>query len=416
MSYQPRIADGELASRLTASGAVLIEGPKACGKTATARRQAASEVRFDVDAQQRAAAEVTPDLVLDRPAPLLIDEWQLVPGIWSHVRRAVDDRAARGQFILTGSATPNDDAARHSGAGRIGVMRMRPMCLAEAGASTSAVSLDRLFDGATQNAKDPGLSVVDLATLIAKGGWPALLDDDAPTARRSLRDYLTQVSHVDVPVVSGRRRDPAKVDALLRSLARNTATEVAVTTLAADAAGSVQTLDRDSAGAYLAALERLMVIEDQPAWSPALRSRVQLRSSPRRHFVDPSLAAAALGATPERLLADLESMGLMFESMVIRDLRVLSQPLGGRVLHYRDNKGLEVDAVVVCDDGRWGAFEVKLGSARIDEAAEKLLAFATKVDTDVCGKPRVLAVVTGTGLAYRRKDGVHVVPVGALGP
>lgn len=416
MEYRPRIADSELSSRLKSTGAVLIEGPKACGKTATARTQAASEVRLDVDAQQRAAAEVTPDLVLDQPAPLLIDEWQLVPDIWAHVRRAVDDRAARGQFILTGSATPNDEAARHSGAGRIGVMRMRPMCLAEAGSSTAAVSLDRLLDGATQNAQDSGLSVVGLAQLIAKGGWPGLLDDDAPTALQSLRDYLTQVSHVDVPVVSGKRRDPVKVGALLRSLARNTATEVAITTLAADAADSGGTLDRDSASAYLAALDRLMVIEDQPAWSPALRSRVQLRSSPRRHFVDPSLAVAALRASPERLLADLESMGLLFESMVIRDLRVLSQPLGGRVLHYRDNKGLEVDAIVVCEDGRWGAFEVKLGSGRIDDAAENLLAFTKKVDTSVCGEPGVLAVVTGTGLAYRRKDGVHVVPIGTLGP
>lgn len=210
-------------------------------------------------------------------------------------------------------------------------MRMRPMCLAESGSSSAAVSLDRLLDGATQNAQDPGLTVAALAEVIAKGGWPALLDDDAIIATKSLRDYLTQVSHVDVPAVSGKRRDPAKVNALMRSLARNTATEVAITTLAADAAGSGETMNRDSVTAYLDALDRLMVIEDQPAWSPALRSRVQLRSSPRRHFVDPSLAVAALRASPERLLADLESMGLLFESMVIRDLRVLSQPLDGRV-------------------------------------------------------------------------------------
>lgn len=354
-------------------------------------------MRLDVDAQQRAAAEVTPDLVVEQPALLLIDEWQLVPDIWAHVRRAVDDRGARGQFILTGSATPSGDAARHSGAGRIGVMRMRPMCLAEAGSSTAAVSLDRLLDGATQRAQDPGLTVQGLAHVIAKGGWPALVDDDAATATQSLPDYLTQVSHVDVPLVSGKRRAPAKVDALLRSPARNTATEVTITTLAADAAGSGETMDRDSASAYLAALDRLMVIEDQPAWSPALRSRVQLRSSPRRHFVDPSLAVAALRASPQRLLADLESMGLLFESMAVRDFRVLSQPLGGRVLDYRDNKGLEVDVVVLCDDGRWGAFEVKLGSARIDDAAKGLLALAKKVDTTVCGEPGVLAVVTGTG-------------------
>lgn len=416
MVYLPRLADGELSSRLASSGAVLIEGPKACGKTETARRQAASEVRLDVDPRQRAAAEVTPGLILDQPPPLLIDEWQLVPDLWAHVRRAVDDRGLRGQFILTGSATPNDDAARHSGAGRIGVLRMRTMCLAESGSSTSMVSLNRLLDGAAENARDSGLTIPGIASLITKGGWPGLIADDEVAASSALRDYLTQISHVDVPLVSGKRRDPAKVNALLRSLARNTATEVAITTLAADAARVGESLDRDSATAYLGALERLMVVEDQPAWAPALRSRIELRSSPRRHFVDPSLAVALLRANPTRLLGDLEAMGLLFESLVIRDLRVLAQPLGGRVLHYRDNKGLEVDAVVVCDDGRWGAFEVKLGSTRIDEAAENLLAFARKVDTSRCGEPGVLGVVTGTGHAYRRKDGVHVVPIGTLGP
>lgn len=351
-----------------------------------------SEARPDVDASMREAVEVMPDLLLDRPAPLLIDEWQLVPEIWAHVRRAVDDRGARGQFIITGSATPNDDASRHSGAGRIGVLRMQPMCLAESNASTARVSLRALLDGDTQNAKVSGMTVMQLAELMVKGGWPALLDDDASTAGQGLRDYLTQVSHVEVPSVSGKRRDPAKVDALLRSLARNTAS------------------------AYLDALARLMVVEDQPAWSPALRLRVQLRSSARRHFVDPSRAAAALQASPARLLKDLKTMGLLFESTVIRDLRVLSQPLGGRVRHYRDNKGLEVDAVVACSDGQWGAFQVKLGATRIDAAAENLLAFRKKVDTSVVGEPGVLAVVTDTGLAYRRKDGVHVVPIGTLGP
>ena len=209
MTYLARIADAELAARLTSSGAVLIEGPKACGKTETARQQAASEVRLDVDGQARAAAEITPQLVLDRPAPLLIDEWQLVPSIWSHVRRAVDDRQARGQFILTGSATPNDDVARHSGAGRIAVMRMRPLCLAESGRSTATVSLTALLDGATQSAVDPGLSVPDLAEAITVGGWPAWQGVSVGAVSRGLRDYLAQITHLDVPAVSGKRRDPA---------------------------------------------------------------------------------------------------------------------------------------------------------------------------------------------------------------
>ena len=416
MKYVARVADAELADRLAAAGAVLIEGPKACGKTETARRQAASEVRLDLDAQAREAAEVAPELILNQTAPLLLDEWQLVPSLWNQVRRAVDDRQQPGQFILTGSATPSDDVTRHSGAGRFSVMRMRPMCLAESGHSTAAVSLRSLLAGQTQGARDAGLTVPALADLIAIGGWPAWRGMNPQAVSRAARDYLTQISHVDVPGVDGQRRNPTKVDALLRSLARNAATEVTLTTLAKDAAGVEETMDRETASAYLAVLERLMVVENQPAWAPAMRSKVQLRSSPKRHFVDPSLAVAALRGSPSTLLSDLKSMGLLFESLVVRDLRVLSQPLDGQVLHYRDNKGLEVDAVVTSGVGGWGAFEVKLGQSRVDDAAATLLHFARKIDTTRCGEPGVLAVITATGLAYRRKDGVHVVPIGTLGP
>lgn len=412
----PRVADGELAFRLAAAGAVLIEGAKAVGKTETARQQAASQIRLDIDDNDRDAAQVAPELVLNRPAPLLIDEWQVVPSLWNRVRRAVDDRQSPGQFILTGSATPRDDVNRHSGAGRFSIMRMRPMCLAESGRSDATVSLKALLNGTTQTASDPRLTIPDLADALTVGGWPAWQGRPIPMVSRVLRDYLTQISHVDVLSIAGQRRDPVKIDALLRSLARNTGTEAAITTLAADAAGPGQSMDRETAGAYLAALERLMVVENQPAWAPAMRSRVQLRSSPKRHLVDPSLAIAALNGSPTKLLSDLETMGTLFESLVVRDLRVLAQPLDGRVFHYRDNKGLEVDAVVSCTDGRWGAFEVKLGASRIDEAAASLLAFAAKIDTSACGEPGVLAVVTGTGLAYRRRDGVHVVPIGTLGP
>lgn len=416
MTYVARVADAELAERLTSAGAVLIEGPKACGKTETARRQAASEVRLDVDAQAREAAEVAPELILNQNAPVLLDEWQLVPSLWNQVRRAVDDRQQAGQFILTGSATPSDDVTRHSGAGRFSVMRMRPMCLAESGHSTAAVSLRSLLAGQTQGARDGGLTVPDLADLITIGGWPAWRGLNPQAVSRAARDYLTQISHVDAPGVDGQRRNPTKVDALLRSLARNVATEVSLTTLAKDTAGVEEMMDRETASAYLAVLERLMIVENQPAWAPAMRSKAQLRNSPKRHFVDPSLAVAALRGSPSTLLSDLENMGLLFESLVVRDLRVLSQPLDGQVLHYRDNKGLEVDAIVTSDDGGWGAFEVKLGNSRVDDAAATLLDFAKKIDTTRCGEPRVLAVITATGLAYRRKDGVHVVPIGTLGP
>jgi predicted AAA+ superfamily ATPase len=416
VAYVARIADGELAERLRSAGAVLIEGPKACGKTETARQKAVSEVRLDTDAQAREAAEVAPELILDRDPPVLLDEWQQVPSLWNQVRRAVDDRQQAGQFILTGSATPSDDVTRHSGAGRFSVMRMRPMTLAESGHSTAAVSLRALLNGKTQNASDAGLTIPKLADLVTVGGWPGWQGSPTQSVSRAARDYLTQVSHIDVSAVEGHRRDPKKVDALLRSLARNISTEVTVKTLAGDTAGAEETMDRDTASAYLAVLERLMVVENQPAWAPAMRSRAQLRSSPKRHFVDPSLAVAALHGSPAKLLADLESLGFLFESLVVRDLRVLSQPLDGQVLHYRDNKGLEVDAVVTCDDGRWGAFEVKLGQRQVDDAAENLLEFGRKIDATRCGDPGVLAVVTATGLAYRRRDGVHVVPIGTLGP
>ncbi len=278
------------------------------------------------------------------------------------------------------------------------------------------MSLRGLVEGQTQNARNAGLTVSALADLIAIGGWPAWQGKSPQSVSRAARDYLTQISHVDVSVVQGQRRNPKKVDALLRSLARNVATEATITTIAGDTAGAEETMDRETASAYLAVLERLMVVENQPAWAPAMRSRVQLRSSPKRHFVDPSLAVAALRSSPTKLLADLESLGLLFESLVVRDLRVLSQPLDGQVLHYRDNKGLEVDAVVTCGSGAWGAFEVKLGQSKIDSSAETLLEFARNIDTSRCGEPGVLAVVTATGLAYRRKDGVYVVPIGTLGP
>lgn len=415
-AYVPRIVDSELADRLQSAGAVVIEGPKACGKTETARHQAMSVVRLDLDAQAREAADVAPALLLNQAPPVLLDEWQLVPSLWNTVRNEVDQRQAAGQFILTGSATPSEDVRRHSGAGRFSVMRMRPLSLAESGRSTTAVSLRELMAGQAQRSPDPGLTLHDVVDLIVVGGWPGWYGKPPQVASRAARDYLTQISHVDVPAVGGPRRDPAKVSLLLRSLARNVATEATIMTLARDVAGTDNAMDRDTASAYLDVLERLMVVENQPAWAPAMRSRVQLRASPKRHFVDPSLAVAALRTSPAAMLRDLESLGFLFESLVVRDLRVLCQPLDGRVLHYRDNKGLEVDAIVSCDDGTWGAVEIKLGQRYVDDASNKLRDFVKKIDTARCGEPRFLAVVTPTGMAYQRRDGVHVVPIGALGP
>lgn len=415
-TYRPRIADGELERRLRMAGAVVVEGAKACGKTETALQAAASSVLLDVDAAARQAVAVDPALILDGAVPRLIDEWQVEPAVWNHIRRAVDTRREPGQFILTGSAHPGEDTGRHTGAGRFSFLRMRPMSLLETGHADGVVSLAGVLAGEPPRSPDPGLTIPELAERVVVGGWPAHLGRPAADGAAGARDYLTQLRQVDVGRLAGARRDPTKLGRLLRSLARNAATEVAVTVLAADAGGDDGPLARNTVADYLDVLERLMVVENQPAWAPHLRSKAILRSSPKRHFVDPSLAAAALSAGAPHLLRDLNLFGLLFESLVVRDLRIFAQPLDGEVLHYRDNNGLEVDAVVTLADGRWGAFEIKLGPGMIDAAAATLLKFASIVDTSRCGPPAVLAVVCGTGYGYHRPDGVSVIPVGALGP
>jgi predicted AAA+ superfamily ATPase len=415
-SYRPRIVDAELRVCLAAAGAVVIEGPKACGKTRTAQQVASSAVLLDVDAAARQALAVDPALVLQGPRPRLLDEWQVEPALWNQVRRAVDAASQPGQFLLTGSAVPADDAARHTGAGRFAFLRLRPMTLGESGAATGGVSLAALLEGEPISCADPGLAVADLAELVCRGGWPAQLERPLSAACRAARDYLEQVRQVDVQRVDGRRRDPQRLGALLRSLARNVATEVSLATLAADAGGADGPLDSRTVADHLQALERLMVLEHQPAWRPHLRSKAALRQAPRRHFCDPSLAVAALGASPERLLRDLEWLGLLFESLVIRDLRVLAQALDGEVFHYRDNYGVEVDAIVQLRDGRWGAIEIKLGQGQVEAAAASLLRFRHQIDIRRTGEPAFLAVVCGNGYGYRRADGITVVPIGALSP
>jgi predicted AAA+ superfamily ATPase len=416
MSYHARVVDAELSSRLSSTGAVVIEGPKACGKTATARQFAVSEVLLDVDENARRAVAVDPTLVLDGDAPRLIDEWQIEPAIWNHIRRTVDNRRKPGQFILTGSAVPADDVIRHTGAARITRLRMRPMSLYEMGHSTGEISLQGLLKAIPPRTSDPGVTVADLAERVAVGGWPGHRDLSTQQTLRWVRDYLEEIRRVDVGRIDATRRDPEKVGRLLRSLARNVATTVAVTTLGTDAGGSDGAIKDDTIRDYLEALERLMIVEDQPAWAPHLRSRSILRTASKRHFVDPSLAVAALRATPDRLLADLNLFGFLFESLVVRDLRVYAQSADATVFHYRDNTDLEIDAIVEATDGHWGAFEVKLGTGQVEEAASNLLKFAARVDTSKCGKPGVLGVITAAGYGYVRPDGVAVLPIAALAP
>lgn len=418
MHYVDRIADVEIKRKLAAMGAVVVEGPKACGKTATARQHCASEVLLDIDKDARAAIEFAPSLVLDGSTPRLIDEWQIAPEIWNHVRRAIDDRQEPGQFILTGSAVPADDAVRHTGAGRLTRLRMRPMSLFELGASTGAISLRALLAGELERGARADIAVDDLFDFVCIGGWPGHLRRTTADALEANRDYLEEVRRVDITRVDGVVRDPERVARFLRSYARNVATHASMATIAADTGGADDPIRDHTALEYANALARLMIVEDQPAWGPHLRSKSILRHASRRHLVDPSLAVAALRTGPEKLRADLELFGLLFESLVVRDLRVYAQAADADVYHYRDNTGLEVDAIVVNHAGQWAAFEVKLGGeARIEEAAASLLRFRDRVDTGRTGAPAALAVVVGAGAyARRRGDGVWVLPIGTCGP
>ncbi|MDP6097994.1 MAG: DUF4143 domain-containing protein [Gammaproteobacteria bacterium] len=414
--YYPRIADLELKQRLEATGAVVVEGPRACGKTELARQVAASEVLLDIDEEARRAIAVDPTLVLEGNSPRLIDEWQIEPVIWNHIRRYVDQKQQVGQFILTGSSVPADDVTRHTGAGRIARLRLRTLSLFESGYSSGELSLNDLFAGQFSNSADHGLNLKEIVERLCIGGWPGYLGLPLNACLGAQRDYIEEIQRVDIVRVDGVRRDPNNVSRMIHSLARNVATTVSARTLAADAGGADGSLDDDTVRDYLSALRRLMIIEEQPAWSPHLRSRSILRKSPKRHFVDPSIAVAALGANPELLLKDLNLLGLLFESLVHRDLAIYAQAVGGKVFHYRDNTDMEVDAIVESRQGDWCAFEVKLGAGQVDRAAATLLKFRNRIDLDKCGEPAALGIIVNSGYGYMRKDGIAVIPIDALGP
>jgi predicted AAA+ superfamily ATPase len=416
MAYRQRVVDSVVVDALASLGAVLLEGPKACGKTATGLHHSRSSLRLDTDLNARRLIDIEPAIILEGDVPRLIDEWQVEPRLWNHIRHAIDDRQATGQFILAGSAQAADDVTRHSGAGRIARVRMRPMSLFESGHSPGTVSLQALLNGHAVQPTRSTLTVHDVAVRTCAGGWPGLLDLNAAQAQRAVDSYVSETTRTDITTVDGVRRDPTRVRRLMVSLARNTATQVSTAKLAAEASTSKTSLHQQTAADYLDALARLMITEDLPAWASHLRSKTRLRNSPTRHFVDPSIAVSALGASPEKLLADLETFGFLFESLAVRDLRVYSQPLDADLSHYRDESGLEVDAVVTCRDGRWAGVEVKLADSQADAAATSLLKFRDRVDTSKVGEPAALVVVTAGQYAYTRPDGVHVVPLGVLGP
>lgn len=419
--YRPRVVDDEVERRLRLLPTVLVEGSRGCGKTTTARRLANRELLLDQDANARSHASHG-TLPLDQgPFPLLIDEWQLAPQIWNRVRRASDDLQGPGRFILTGSANPTDDITRHSGAGRVARVRMRPMSLYESGASTGAVSLASLLSGGVCSAWQAGAGRADaelreVIEALCRGGWPACRAMSVGDAQEFLGLYLEEICRVDVPRVNGTGHDPASVRRTIISLARHSAASPSGSTLASDVGGG-RPIAYETLAAYLDALERIFIVEDQPAWSPHLASRSRLRKAPKRHLADPALAACALGAGPQRLFDDREMLGHLFESMVVRDLRVYAQASAAEVFHFLDSNRLEVDAIVQRADGAWLAAEVKLGqAASVDAAAKSLLKLRDRVDTQRMGEPAKLLVVTATGYAYERSDGVAVAPLALLGP
>lgn len=413
--YLSRIVDAQVKRALEAAPIVVIDGVKGCGKTWTGLRHARSRVMLADAEAARQGAEVVPRRVLDGAQPRLVDEWQTVPSIWNTARQVVDEGRDVGCFILTGSAQPPDDITRHSGAGRVRRVRMRPMSLAESGESDRSVSLGALLDGERCEADASPVTVPQIAELLCRGGWPRNLGRPAVTAQDLLESYLDEMTRVDLPVASGTRHNPARVRRLLASMGRHTSTTTSLRTLARDVAGDPP-LSWNATASYLDALQRVFLVEDLPVWPTRLRSRATLQQTPKRHFCDPSLAAAVLGASPDRLLDDLETMGMLFESLVIRDLRVYAAANDATVAHWRTSYGDELDAVVERRDGSWIPVEVKLGTTRIDEAAASLLKACRIIDEGERGQPANKLVVTGSGYGYRRPDGVSVVPISALCP
>jgi len=408
-NYLKRFMDKTLQNRLKESGAVLITGPKSCGKTETAIQASKSLVRMDTDNEIRAFMEIDPKTVLAGAVPRLIDEWQEYPQIWNYIRREVDDRKKKGQFILTGSANPEERARLHSGAGRFSLIRMRPMSLLEKDWSTGEVSLVNIIKGGKPGSNQVEFSLEELAEKITIGGWPNLIGEGGKTALRFMQDYITLIAEVDISRFGGKKRDPQKIKRLIQSLARNISTEVSISSLAKDTLS-----DQETVAEYLEALERLMVTEPLPAWNTHIRSADTLRKVPKRHFVDPSIAVGALGLSAGKIKSDLNYFGMLFESLVIRDLRIYAEVNDGKVYHYRDSRDMEVDAIIEYPDRTWAAFEVKMGFSAQDEAAKNLLVFAKKIDQEKMGPPAALTVITANGAACRRKDGVNVVPLSVL--
>lgn len=420
--YLPRIADTILSDRLNSKGAVLIEGPKWCGKTTTAKHIAGSVIemdRPDMAKQYREMAELNPGALLQGEVPHLIDEWQLAPNIWNAVRYEVDQRDEFGQFILTGSSVPARlDPSSHTGTGRIVRMKMRPMSLYESGESSGQVSLKELFEGKEPEGTDSH-SLEEIAFEICRGGWPKAIGIQEKAALQQAIDYYDAVVSDDISRADGISRDKDKTRRLLRSYARNIASQASLETVRQDIlANDTDTFDSATLYSYINALKKIFVIEDSPAWNPNLRSKAAIRTTETRYFVDPSIAAAALSIGPNDLINDLHTMGLLFENLCVRDLRIYADLLDGEIYHFRDKSGLECDVVLHLRNGSYGLIEIKLGGdTLIDSGAESLLSLAKKIDTSRMKAPSFLMVLCAKApFAYRRRDGVIVTPISCIRP
>lgn len=419
--YKARVADAILKDKLEAKGAVVIEGPKWCGKTTTAMQVAKSVIRMDEPSRRDTniqMADIAPERLLQGDTPRLIDEWQIAPKLWDATRYEVDTRGEEGQFILTGSAVPvESEEMTHSGTGRFTWLMMRPMSLFESGESTGEVSLGALFENPEQIKGINALDIDKLAFLICRGGWPPAVDMKEKAALSQAFDYYDAVVKSDINRADGVSKNPERVKRLMRSFARNQGGQVPNTSIRDDImANDAEGVNEYTVASYIAALKKIFVIEDMPAWNPNLRSKTSIRSSDTRYYIDASIATAALGIGPKDLLNDLNTMGLMFETMCVRDLRVYAEYLDGEVMHYRDKSGLECDTVIHLRNGSYGLAEIKLGGQKlIEEGAANLKALAAKIDTTKMPAPSFMMIVVGTGdFAYRREDGIFIVPIGCL--
>lgn len=419
MKYVPRIADEVLRDKLSYAGAVQIMGPKFCGKTETAKRQAKSQINLQIDPSVANAMATDPRLLLSGTTPRLIDEWQEYPQIRNIVRHEIDERHRKGEFILTGSATPNDaiEARLHSGAGRISRMRMRTMTWAELDWSDSSVKLNDILAGKMIPSVLKRTSIQEVVNRLAIGGWPELINASVVDALKANSDYVDNIIESDISRVSGINRDPIRVRKIFESYARNISTPAKISTIIDDIGneGELVKIGRPAASAYIDDLKRLMIIDDLPAWNTHIRSAAKLRVTPKRHFADPSLAVATLGLSPESLLKDLRYTGFLFESQVVHDLRVYAEALDASAYYYRDSEGDEVDVIVETRDGTFAAFEVKLGIGSVEEAVRSLNRFKNKLTDAKQANLISLNVIVSSGFAATRPDGINVIPLDALG-